>query len=1853
MSNRMSHLIPLSVLSEELKMNTADTLTLIKIYNSNTIKDNRFNAELLNNEYFIKKLDADAAKEYFNNKLMDISSFASQTNISIGDIKFMLDKCSDDRISSLLPEGAKIKAFVLRGNYYIQKKYLKHFQERFSLFNESVAGAEEQASQIEEMEDEVPVLEDKQPLLPDEEFVEEPVSDEEFYYIDDEEDIDPDEEKKLKRKRADKKRWNAEQEKARKERENFNKLSDEKASAFNKAEQDKKSADSSSVSSAPDKKQEEIRAEQNRQLEEKKYEDSVYSSEQEKLRNEEKAKHQQKVQDVVGDKYDNVDENIIRKRKEEQEKYAAEQKAMLEKENTHRERSSTPAGSVSSSKEEKKPFANELKTGSLNGSYQAYKEAVKSPSILGTAREYVPKAQSPAISSGTSQQFIKSPAVQQMKNTALSVAYQDTYANNNIRTGTIDYGSYKISYRYHKKDEKEFQSFAESQKSKIKDNLLQSNLEAKDIPSVKTTDTRFRPTSISFRSGEEIQIDKTKLLTDSVRATGGSRATKSGKEDTNQTPVRAIDTANRAYVKIDKTQILDDAVRSVSQTAERYAAQNEITQGMVKTKKAAVAIKEVMELASYYSGVQSSTAIANVSNFIRSEGKSDREFRVNGRVSDPKAIFINSYRKNPSFKTDEVNEVLKRWNANKSLKEPYQLIDESFGLNIQKGKVSLGSKRMQSMMQREKIADISRIDSTRLDRLIKENPSLARELKRNQTANIYLSKGNIDLTKMSDVEIAKLLDKISDKDIKSIIRQRTGIKGFDGTFADSFDKVRNGKRVYLTQNTLRENQKKIIKALKLHTGIDYSKYSSKELLQLASQIKDKDIKTLLIGLAGHKHINESLMKNFRKPRLTQLKQTFRKNAQRNETMAGYYQIKDFVNNVRNIRTPYLVGKKIISVLEQQKRARVVSRLDNIEKKLSKPNLSDTKKKRLQKKELKYQKKEWRFQKKDKFRNKVNDAVDKVKDKTVGAFKRKVNGIWKKTPMGKLQFAIKNQRDRLLKKLAITKLGSAVGKLGAAIGKILGALKTALAAVAKYIIIGVVIVVAVVLLTNMLMYVVGTVGGMATSFFENLWSEDVMDSTAGSTLNNLIAYDEVFYKELDDIAERAKDTSVSQDSNFLSSVGLKNCYGFYDPDYPDGKSEGGFLGLGDRHIYRYHLNNAGAPYGVGGYEQHFYNGAGQEIARYSNAKDILSVSNAAFEGRVNVFDKVSQAYPRYCADLWDRTHICMINNCSSDIEIGYEIEMIPFPNEDAVFKLYIPVVKVDSANVHCHATDVYACATGDCDGDGTTNTYLYYCNTTPKKESDRTSEQKATQWVYDVKLWNGQKISSENWSKETAYLCVLNGDINKAGYKKTLYPSGNGCIKVMCVNNSGSFKEYTAYSDGFKEDINGNKIGYYLPSGKDANGKTVDCSDYTLSGHNKNNLSSCNNKFTVQHTSSEINNGTCSCTKTYCSYTYLSSSAYGHSEGYSNASFSKLTNCSNMGTGTIYNRCATETITEEKTGIWMNEKGKMQQYTLAITYETYTCSHKKHLGTETVSIPLTYSNGSSAGKFYVNIAQYDCSGEAQTVYYCKGECGSYQVCGGHTTCNGHYRCNGHTMNYCLGHVDVYSKIKIVGINDAEMFELAKFGEGAKRLHKSEVQDYAKSIYDGDWQDLYNISFNRSDTVAIPFSDSEITTLYGYDTHGHTPIAQLALTSIARIPYHYDYSINNTLPDRAENSEEMLKAFNMKTEPDSKGRVIAGLTSETFVQYMYYSSGHISISDCDTKNFYNFIGKNFTTTTKENLKAGDILYIPSSKTAVIFIREVNGMYLCVECSDGHSTVIYNLINPAVFSNFYTFNNSCSCK
>ena len=223
----------------------------------------------------------------------------------------------------------------------------------------------------------------------------------------------------------------------------------------------------------------------------------------------------------------------------------------------------------------------------------------------------------------------------------------------------------------------------------------------------------------------------------------------------------------------------------------------------------------------------------------------------------------------------------------------------------------------------------------------------------------------------------------------------------------------------------------------------------------------------------------------------------------------------------------------------------------------------------------------------------------------------------------------------------------------------------------------------------------------------------------------------------------------------------------------------------------------------------------------------------------------------------------------------------------------------------------------------------------------------------------------------------------------------------------------------------------------------------------------------------------------------------------------------------------------------------------------------------------------------------------------------------------------------------------------MFELAKFGEGAKRLHKSEVQDYAKSIYDGDWQDLYNISFNRSDTVAIPFSDSEIATLYGYDTHGHTPIAQLALTSIARIPYHYDYSINNTLPDRAENSEEMLKAFNMKTEPDSKGRVIAGLTSETFVQYMYYSSGHISISDCDTKNFYNFIGKNFTTTTKENLKAGDILYIPSSKTAVIFIKEVNGMYLCVECSDGHSTVIYNLINPAVFSNFYTFNNSCSCK
>lgn len=1573
-------------------------------------------------------------------------------------------------------------------------------------------------------------------------------------------------------------------------------------------------------------------------------------------------------------------------------------------------------------------------------------EHIKNARMIAEGKDvYVSKSSTPSVTSGGT--FIgDKETINMLKNAAFdSMSQSTTVAPPSERmTGTIDYGSHKVEYEFNKADADAFKTFAE----KAIANKIIANETGKTISSTsQPPNPKFRPISYVKQSGEVTQINKDELQDDRTKPNSGNRAKTSETQKTQQTPVEQIKNQNKLHTRMDWGSIANTALASTARNVGRNLGKTEPLYGLTKTYRA---VKGTAEVASFFfmtEGVRNDIATKNVTNFIKQ-----------GKTSSQMTYFMTQrYKTQTDFA--KLNSYIEQHNAKlQGSGRKIKLIDETFGLGVDKGVVGSYSSNLSSLLRTNKIADISKLTNKDFDKLILQNPGLKSELLAHKKVNqllqakansIQLTKGQIkkgmkgDVSKLTDAQKASVLEGIKDKNARKAFQEQTGIRGFNSKLEDKISAKgdRKLKRGYNKSMMDAENS-----AAELASSLLGGKYSAEQLKKMSAHDLESLLKSIpdgenaeairesLKAMINVKQMAEAFIKSMAKKIVNAPWDSYRRVAQNNESMAGYYELKRVIMSARGkaLKT-YDIGKKIFNKLNlgQTKFGKVVTTIAH-PKELVKAGL-----KKIDNKLLKGGL--------QKARGAAIKKLNKAHPKNLAKA-----GLKRLDKTKLFNGRLKKARDKLVGKL-ISPLKNAFGEVAKLFADILNKLKKILMPIIKWILIIVGCIILGVLVTNFLLYTVGTVGGMITSFWENLWSENIMDSQAGKTLNNLISYDERFYMEIDKISNEAESLSQGEDTgkiNFMKRLGVADCYGFYDPTKSSNESMWG----NSSSTMRYHIKLPGMPYGINGFEQYYYDGKGNNVARYSNSKDILAVGYAAFDGEVNVFNKLvdnaawgdsNVSYSAYCRELWENTHLC--TECGRKFALNVNVDAKFFGIAiDAGFKLHthagtrlglandssqdtvigkgqiplygvpIPILVVgdlSQGTIHCHATPVYACTDGNCTGNGI-NMFTYYCNRYPQSpENDRTQAQKNFDYsIYDINVWKNEvSLSATSGKNNNVYLCVIDGDTSDDVYpdvKLTTSPGGLGCQPHECEITSNITK-CTTWSDGHTEDYWGNIIGYYQYRSKNADGVMKDCwNQSTATGHTLKQVENgyCDHSFYVKHSISQTKNGSCGKSDDTCSITKyhgytIYDDAYNRNGVYYNASYFKPDNC-NYTTKQRYVRCdKIEKVEKTYTGTFHKSDGTVvNNYEQVLGFEQYTCSHKK-ARTETLNIDLYYVNdGSYAGYITVNVTLYDCSGKKEKIYICNGECSGYRVCGGHRNCKGHHFCNGHTMSYCTGHIDVYTKIAVIGIKDftkeendsKSIYNLANFGRGENHMSEEEVRDLALSIYDGDWEDLYNISFQRSESVAVILSESERGVLTGNlkpkEKGNHINITEWALISVARIPYYNGDACDMNNYHQLDSIERYKDFTNLVTDSngevvaDSKGRVLMGLNNEKFIQYLYYSLGHVPKSDYQG-TFYNFIGNNFkAVTNKDEIQAGDI-YISTTtkgegsnisvvKSASIIIKEIDktrNTYLTVTCSDSAGTVVYGqetielkdvsieFSDGTAFSNtksVFEFNKDCDC-
>ena len=123
--NKSTRLYPASALASKIRISESGVASLAKIYNGiHPQKHLQINVQNIDGSYFITEEASGRLQEFYENKLLSLADFERQTGISYDNIKFMCDKCRDDRIASKLPDVAKVRPYVIDDKMYLARRYI-------------------------------------------------------------------------------------------------------------------------------------------------------------------------------------------------------------------------------------------------------------------------------------------------------------------------------------------------------------------------------------------------------------------------------------------------------------------------------------------------------------------------------------------------------------------------------------------------------------------------------------------------------------------------------------------------------------------------------------------------------------------------------------------------------------------------------------------------------------------------------------------------------------------------------------------------------------------------------------------------------------------------------------------------------------------------------------------------------------------------------------------------------------------------------------------------------------------------------------------------------------------------------------------------------------------------------------------------------------------------------------------------------------------------------------------------------------------------------------------------------------------------------------------------------------------------------------------------------------------------------------------------------------------------------------------------------------------------------------------------------------------------------------------------
>lgn len=786
-------------------------------------------------------------------------------------------------------------------------------------------------------------------------------------------------------------------------------------------------------------------------------------------------------------------------------------------------------------------------------------------------------------------------------------------------------------------------------------------------------------------------------------------------------------------------------------------------------------------------------------------------------TATPYQIAHSSLRNTLTHNTAQLNMMLKEEGIE-------DLLDETFGLTVIKNPKRLNAGGLKSFLEANNIETLTGMKGDEIRVLARnvQNDTVKSRLGMEAKLNDYLAKNKIDLANLSDDDIAMLINSMTDKSLKNLLIERTGIVGFENPLF-----AQKGKR-FMTNGTIIDNKNKALRILAGSETLNvnsvasrYGRLSIRQLQQLLNSgefANDPLRKQALIVYMQTRMLEEGGLHAFSlRDRFQRVVQSFMQDASSDDAFAGIRETANLAHTTRKLLSVPGNLKSMMKTKIAKHERKIAQRLERRASNTSDLNKAD----KIYKKAEEKMKNSNRLSER---RTTLKERLqEKAKEKTAAATSRLA-----KTKLGRKvsEIAAKAKGSRF------GKLIGAVSKGAKELGAAVQAIFKALAKFMHYIAIAILVIFGIILSIEAILLLIGFGGKVIIGFWDDLFGTEIGSERLLTILEEMQEEDKRLFDWIDDKIEL-------NDLN-LSSWETPSAFGFINAN--GNKNERVQITTGD-HV-----------------EQLYWSGTTEKnnpvsgtlgvttIPRYSNAQDILSVNYAAFDGSLSIMENWLNKDSKYCKKLWNNSHMCYV--CGNQlVDEGF--------------------LGTDDTNFHAHTVNLKPCSTGDA-------TYTYYCDTTNTTKS-AVSSHNGTFWVYNANIYANQNINPESSKTSNVYLAIVDGDTNEWGTQGgKLYGrefgnnhSGAGCISFECsstkkVNQSITFQGQTftgitykmpTYSNGSECD-NHTSLSYCT---------SYYCNNKHTVTHSNSKLGSCNNKYRHGSTTSCNNADSTKVPTTWCDY----------------------------------------------------------------------------------------------------------------------------------------------------------------------------------------------------------------------------------------------------------------------------------------------------------------------------------------------------------------------------------------------------